>query len=434
MADTPVSSMLADALAPTPTTNQPMLPSGGVAGRDPGITFDPPAPIETLDPLVPPPGATPPPNLLVNSQNAVQSVQENSARARANLAYQEAATRNSGRGAGAPQTQEQRDLDTMSPAQLRERYGTRRAFQLLADRTQAEANYVNDSTARRGTEAMLGDSAVTAGGAFLSGIGNIASFGAGLVSYDAGTWSAQRVQDFNDYIQGIQTPAAQARARASQARGTQQEADNTVRFEQDVSNDVPRWEAHLRRIARGAVASTVDTLTDPVSLTQGIASGVGSIFTAGPIAKGLALLGSRLLPAAARVPAAIGLLEGGGAYQQAVQEVMQMDPGKLSENSPAFREMLAAGRSVEEARRVIANDAGLLAGAVQAPVAALTGTLVSRFEGAPLHVPNVRTAAGNLIRETVEEGGQNATGQVAQNLGVQTFADQTQSLSEGVGE
>jgi hypothetical protein len=440
VADTPASALLSQALDVDPTAG-PRLPAAGPSGRDPGISDLPPAPTETLAPIQPPPGAAPPTNLPVSTVYAEQSVRANAVAARANLAYREAVTRRTGAGAELPQPQEQRDLDTMSASDLRARYGSARALQMMSDRVSAEGRLNRDLGGERSLAEAAADFAVDVPTAAVSGVGNIASFLTGLVSSDAGTALASGVQSFNDWARTNQTESLQGRQRVGATRAELAEEANTAQFERDIADGTPRPLAHLARIGRGAVDGTLNLLSDPQTFGSGVGQGVGSLVTGAPVARVLAAIGSRILPSLSlttvgAMPAAIGLLEGGGAYQQTVQEVMGMSPADLSQNSPAFREMIRQGVSPADAQRRVANEAGIMAGTIQAPVAALIGrvTGAARFEATPFRVPTLRTGARNLGIETTEEGLQSASGQVSQNLGVQTFADERQSLSEGVGE
>ncbi len=133
------------------------------------------------------------------------------------------------------------------------------------------------------------------------------------------------------------------------------------------------------------------------------------------------------------MPVAIGGLEGGGAYVSTVNEVMSMDFDTLREGSAEFRTLTEGGMSEVDARERVADRAGKVAAAIQAPIGVATGALVSKFESAPLRVGSLREGLANIGRETLEEGIQSGSGQLAQNVGLRR-ADEDRSLSEGVGE
>jgi hypothetical protein len=75
-----------------------------------------------------------------------------------------------------------------------------------------------------------------------------------------------------------------------------------------------------------------------------------------------------------------------------------------------------------------------MAAAITAPFAVAAGSLVKGFEGNPLKMGAGRVAAMNMGKETIEEGSQGVTGAIAQNLGIQKFADKNKTLSDNVGE
>lgn len=341
--------------------------------------------------------------------------------------YSTAAGIASGQG-GASAAEVENDVRTLQPYQLRAKYGDTAAMDMLMSDALAQAQFRGDTTGSRTLGQAAGDTALGIITGASNALGGIASLGTGIVSEDAGTRLAQGVSKINDALyQQNQSADMQARRKANQAQTAQGIRDNTLQFEQDKKTN-SEFVASMKRIGRDIGTSVSNAVQDPAILADGTAQGIGSMAVVPAISKFATALGR------AAVPATIGAIEGGGAYQQTADQIMSTSFEDLAKNSPSYNAMLQQGLTPEEARTRVANRAGLTAAAIQAPVAAAAGTLVSKFEGAPLHVPTLKTAAGNLVRETVEEGIQSGTGQLSQNLGTQLNANENQSLSEGVGE
>jgi hypothetical protein len=197
-----------------------------------------------------------------------------------------------------------------------------------------------------------------------------------------------------------------------------------------------------------------NAVSDDMMFADGAANAVGSLAVGGVVGKGIKLAGAGL---AARVavgtsgpsraafllqratnagamPLSIGLQEGGGAYQQTVNQVMGMTHEQLMAGSEGYAELIRAGMTPDEARVEVATDAGMQAAAIQAPVGAVTGMLTSKFEANPLKVPSLGSAAANVLKEGVEEGIQSGSGQLAQNYAISENADRNQDMLAGVGE
>ena len=334
-------------------------------------------------------------------------------------------------GAGIPSAGEvELDLRSLSNDQLRTKYGFDEANRLIAGQTAAAQQTSADAARTRTGAQQAGDVALGVGSGLANSLASIGVLGAGILNPNLGIGAAQVAQQNSENIQGLQSDALAGRRRLNTAANQLDARDSTAQFEAERKSDGDVL-ASLKRIGRD-VQSTIRNAADSgMVLSDGVAQGVGSLLAAGPVSKGIAAFGAG---AKVATPAAIGLMEGGGAYQQTAAEVAAMPFEQLAQNSPDYRELVANGMAPEDARIRVASNAALQAAAIQAPLAAAAGTLVSKFEGAPLHVPSLGSAAGNLLRETVEEGIQSGTGQLSQNLAVQRNADQTKSLSEGVGE
>lgn len=135
----------------------------------------------------------------------------------------------------------------------------------------------------------------------------------------------------------------------------------------------------------------------------------------------------------------IGVQEAGGAADGATQQVLAMNHDDLMKNSEQYRGYIAEGMSREDAKNAVAVDAGNTAAAIQLPLAMATGRIAARFETEPFTsegatiAKRVVSASQNVGKEVLEEIPQGVTGQVAQNVGVKTSANDKQDVLEGVG-
>lgn len=314
------------------------------------------------------------------------------------------------------------DLRQLSPAQLFERYGDA-AGRMVQDVASANRSVQKDLSAQRNGAGIATDAAISVGLGLANAVGGIAALGAGFMDERAGTALATGLKKLNDFGQSTQTDALQARRRIQEAANNLDTRDNAAESDGSLMGS-------LKRIGKDTIGAVKLAVKDPTILADGIAQGVGSLLAAAPVSRGAAALGAAKRFA---VPAAIGAMEGGGAYQQTAADVMGQSFENLQKNSPMYRDMVAQGVAPEEARQRVANRTGQLAAAVQGPVGVATGALVSKFEGNPFATPSARAILGNLTRETVEEGIQGGTGQLAQNAAQKTLSNENQDLAEGVG-
>ncbi len=349
------------------------------------------------------------------------------------------------------------DLRTLDPIQVRLKYGNA-ADDLLRSQADANAAVLNDRTASRSSGAAAYDltSGVMSGAA--QGLASLGSMGLGLIDADWGTTTAGWISDASDWVEGTQSNAVNAARRAQRAQSMLDKRDNEAIRKAEIAAGDPEWIAEFRRWGRDAI-DAVGNSTDPTMFAQGTAEAVGSLLGGGWVAKGIRGLGAigrttlgragiEVGETAARRagyaawPLAIAGQEAGGAYQGTATQILAMPFSELEKNSAPFREakaaLLAQGlteqQANEQARIAVANSGGLTAAAIQAPIAGVTGLLTRAFER-PFQVPSIGSAARNVfVNEPLEEFIQSTTGQISQNIGVQRFADETQSLSEDVGE
>jgi hypothetical protein len=396
--------------------------------------------------------------------------------------YSSTLARNSGVGNQTLPTQELADLNNMSPYDLAKKYGFDRAQDMLNGQLQAQGATQTDINTTRSLPQAAGDFATGVGLGIANSVGGVAALGAGIVNKRAGVAAAQGIKALNDVVQqNLQSDGMNAHRQLNAARnelGFRDNADEEARTKETDGAFV----AGLRRIAKDGVTAVGNAVSDPTVASDGLAQGVGSLLTAGPIGRGIvgvadvaggklvrralvegamaadagATGASALLGRAATSPlgskvldfaqhegatmAGIGATEAGGAYQQNASDVMNTSFEDLAKTSPLFNRLAAKkedggeGMSFEEARQTVANRSGLWAAAIQAPLATATGGLVAKFESAPLKIPTLRQLGQNILKEGLEETIQSGTGQAAQNVATKQTSNENKDLLEGVGE
>lgn len=336
------------------------------------------------------------------------------------------------------------DLRTLTPNQLISKYGQENAYQLMGNQQFGDTAFQQDLTRaanRSGNEAAW-DSLTGVGSGFVGSFAGLGALGLGLIDEDAGTWAGQKVQQGTQWVEEHQSDAVNAARRAQRAVSALDMRDNAAQREAEIETGDSELVAGLRRWGRDTVDTFSNSITDPTMLAQGTAEAGGSLLAGGPISKGLKAIGGMAVKSAgaarlvnrAAWPLTTAGLEAGGAYSQTVNDIQNMSYEELEASSPTYRELVANGATPEEARTEIANKSGLMAAAIQAPVAGLTGTL-TRFAERPFHVPSIGSALTNtFVKEPLEEAIQSSTGQLAQNVAQRQFANENLDLSEGVGE
>lgn len=376
-------------------------------------------------------------------------------------AYQLQAGRAGNLGAGAFDPGSiQADFTNASPLEIINKYGNEQGMDILNARVNAANTVRRDLTKSRTYGEALGDTLSGVGLGVANTLGGIAALGTGLVNDNAGATIASGLDWLNKGVHNLQSDALNARRNVVQNQNVISAQENEKLYKQDIDKGESELVASLSRIGRDAYDSVANTLSNGMAATDGLAEGVGSLFTGGPLIRGVSALGkvmvggdkavkgitlaaelgsrpARTALATGRVAApaiAIGGMEAGGAYQQTANEIMEMPFSELAAKSPVYQQHIKDGLSPEEARRQTASETGITAAGLTAPVAALTGPLVSKFELNPLKVGSLAGAGSNMLRETVEEGIQSGTSQFAQNKAIQGNVDAKRDLLKGVGE
>jgi hypothetical protein len=345
--------------------------------------------------------------------------------------YRNAAiARNTGAGVATSQGIE-RDLATLSYDEIIKQYGNGQGNDLIRGLISQENRYSGQNIGTRSGSDAVADSLKALGMGFGSSLANVGVLGAGLVNDRAGVAAADALGQANEWVQGTQSPALQARREAAQSRSALVARDNAARRVSEEASGTSPLMAKMKEIGRNLVDTGGTLASDPMQTADVVSQGVGSLFAAGPLGRGMAALGAAR---SASTALGIGAMEAGGSYQQTAVDISRRSFDELSQSSPMFRDLVSQGMEPEAARTKVAARSALMAAAITAPAAVATGKLVSRFESAPLRVPNAQQALGNIGRETLEEGVQGGLARTAQNIGTQQYADENQSLTEGVGE
>ena len=404
--------------------------------------------------------------------------------------YLTAAGQYSGKGADTMSGTEL-DARTLTPTQMVEKYGAAGAADLNMQAALGRASYQADSQADGDPAYGLGmaqNAGVNIVNGLVQGVGSLGAMGAGLVSDKAGAWASDKLNDVNEYAQSLETDTLQRRRAAAEARSTLRQRDDDSLYEKDKATD-GSFVAGLSRIGREAIHGISDSFDDGKILQADTANAIGSLLAAGPVSKTLRggavvaqdlakLAAPDLAQAATRAMAAklrgevaeevaqgasaaaarrtvfdgareaaaertsaiattasIAGMEGSGAYQQTMQQVMGMNHDDLMRNSPDYVNYINQGMTPEEAKLKIAGAAATQAGLVQGAISVPTAALVSKFEGNPLKgLGSTVNTLGTMGKEAVEEGIQSGTAQLAQNQAIQNTADKTQDITEGVGQ
>ena len=353
------------------------------------------------------------------------------------------------------------ELRTLTPFQLAMKYGEGTATQLNNGMVDAASGIQRKLAVERSPGRAVGDTVTEILSGAANGIAGIGVLGLGIIDKTANTLNsgvnaglgalgssfqfptsnmgvnaAQAIGNINKAVAGTESDTLQNRNEILAIKNNLTARDNTQVMDQEIAAGGDSAMAGLKRIGNDFLDAVDNATDDPTTFMSGTAQGIGSLLAAGPIAKGITLAGTTagrvsglLTEAAARVapkmatgavPLSIGAMEAGGAYQQTANAAME----KLASRTDLS----------QEEKQQLANDTALKAASWVAPAAILAGKLVAPFEANPLSKVGLKTAAGNILKEPIEEGMQGATGQLAQNLATQQNIDPTQSLTQGVGE
>jgi hypothetical protein len=257
----------------------------------------------------------------------------------------------------------------------------------------------------------------------------------------AGTRVAQLLDQATKAGQATQSDQLNTLRGVQEATTALTDRDSDILYTRDIEAGKDSTVAGLSKVGRDAI-NAIDTATDDTAIVgSGTVGALGSLAVSIPtggvirsgVEKTLGTVGKLAkIGKAISAPAAIGAVEGGGAYTGAVNEVMNRSPEELMATSSDFRALVESGIDPLVAQRQLADDAGQKTAAIVAPVAGLIGAAVSPIGGGTLGNAILK-APSSLIREPLEEGLQGGAGQLVQNAVIQQDVDANQELTEGVG-
>ena len=321
----------------------------------------------------------------------------------------------------------------------------------------------SERNARRSRGEIAADTGLAAARGLVTGVGGVGALGAGIVNERAGQAVAETVQNAGEFIGDFQSPVLERKQELGAIRSELDQEDINRQYEEDLANGDQF--AGLRRFGREFVAAGTDLAENPALLGDITAEGVGSLIGSAGLARVAATAGARVLLKARGMtddairallktdegadlvnqittrgmPASIGLQEGGGVYTQVVNEISNMSEEELFRGSEEYRVLRSQNMSHADARRQIANAAGLEGGAVQAVIGAGTGKLVSRFETNPFRsgtgdiTERLSEFGSNILKEGFEEGIQESTGGIVADAAIERRADEGRDIFEGAG-
>lgn len=326
----------------------------------------------------------------------------------------------------------------------------------------------------RSTGGVVRDTLIDTGLAAANVVGGAVALGTNLTDQLLDTNVSQRVsqglENLNEFGRENQTQLRQDRGAQHALEADLDREDREARFEERVARnqDNPSdWDrVILPRIQKlgEAFGETVTNFgDDPIMMGSLIPEGVGSLIPAtGAIraiaiartvraleAGGMASSAARahLRTAAGRelverqavsaAPLVSGAMEGGSAVNQAQMQILSMTEDDLDDN-PQYQALRQQGLSHEEAQTVQARNAGTAAGVAALPGAILAGSVSAPFAANPLSLGRGTGSAAvragrNVVSEGVEETLQEASSQLATNIGVNAVGENV-ALDEGVGE
>lgn len=277
----------------------------------------------------------------------------------------------------------------------------------------------------------------------INSVGGMLGYGAGLLDADTGSEIAKQTNNLSNSIGDLRSPKEQAIINISNKIMALQSEDADREYQEDLANGDNF--ALLKRLGKGIAIAAKQAASNNSSASDLLGQGVGSLIPT--IAVAMATSGSSTVPtigsrlAVAGTAAAMGAGEG---YINAQQEIQNMDNDALLNGSDEYKSLLDSGYSQEDAKNIIANKAGLLAGTLSAPVNAAGGGITHEFLAAPFSVAKKATgkgfiegskaALGTTLKEGTEEFTQGGATQIASNIGVKEFANKDKDIFQDVGE
>jgi hypothetical protein len=351
------------------------------------------------------------------------------------------------------------DIETAPYGYLVDKYGKEVADQRRLY-TQERVAVERATTQTRDAAQIAGDSANAVASGFVNTVGSIAGVAIGGVGLAVDKATGYKgVSDYAvDYIdttnkvtgwmKSFQSEELKGRQDVSQVEGGLDTEDNLAEFNRQTNDGKDAtFVDNLKWFGRGTINNLERVGTDAAIASDVVFEGLGSMgpsvkmaavasnlvtrtatFNAAKIANAIApTQGTKFLAMGAdavnrtAIASAVGVSEASGVYAQTVNEILGMKHGELMETSETYSGMIAAGIDPDDAKSTLAANAGMDAFTTSFPQAAALGIIAGKFEAAPLKSFRGSGFIGGLRQvgaQTLEEGGQGLTGQIATNRAI----------------
>ena len=366
-----------------------------------------------------------------------------------------------GRGS-ATQSRLDNDLKYMPEYDLKQEYGPEVTEALLSSRDTGTRMFDDLQRTDRDMLQGAGDTAIGLGLGASNSVGGLLSAIVGLADRDAGIGTANIVQSINDFGSSYQSDALKDRKTLYESKSNLAGRDNKYLAESGMFGDTYFMES-ADRILRDASTSIAESVKDPMLLGNLTSEGIGSLAGGSVVGKAvssgikgavgitaaktaaaqsgkiediLAVAGRARKTEIATMTGVISGMEAGGAYNDTVGRIMQMKHDQLMETSPYYKKQMEMHGDKDKAKRETAHAAGQKALLVVAPLAAVAGRAVAKFEMNPLSGGLARSykgTAANIGTQTLEEGFQGVLSSKASNVAIKDYANQYADTDVGVG-
>ena len=339
-----------------------------------------------------------------------------------------------------------KDLQNLSYGELVQTYGenvAKNRYKFIRDRKalQEKVQFDDRSTgdvatdltidaltgATQGAGSLL-ETSVSVGLQALSGPLGRTETGRKVIS-DISTGINKGTSSFSEALQSLKSEESKERVELTETLRSDLRNQLQSDFEENKRNSDSNITANLKKLGSGFTQEIGLLANDPSTSASIVAQGLGSLATsAGVVGK----IGKITNGSKAGIAGGVGIVEASGTNSQTVSAVLELSEEELSKGSSEYN-TLRQTMSHEEARKIVALDAGTLAFAKQLPTATVIGLVAGKFEAAPLSAGSVKEAGINIASQAVEETLQSGTGELNSNAAIQQIADSSQDVLENVG-
>lgn len=356
-----------------------------------------------------------------------------------------------------------RDFVQLTPNAFRQKYGDAIGQQYSAAFAKGDIQRTQGLTGDRSNAQRLGDTANTILTAPVSLVGSLAALGLGGAGYltekagadrvgsalaSAGTFVAEGVGGLTRGAQSLQSNELNDARKNFAVEQALRARDNALTAEAE-QKQFGTVGGKAFQITRDTIDAFGSMSGNGAMVGDTVANAAGSLLGGGIISKGLRAIGkgvlnkgvttgaisldSTLAPkvidlaSKLEMPASMVGMEAGAAYQQTVEQ--------------ALTELVDRTDLTDEQKVQIANKAGLEAAAIQGAASAVPMAVPginrifnSSIERNPFSISSFRKAGKAVLGETVEEGFQEGSAQLAQNKAIQDQVNPNQDIAANVGE